>query len=156
MSAVVEKNLTTIVLMTTVLCVMFMDICSTSVEYSPQRFWQQLVCMPVSAIVYCMMVRLDDGLFGWRPKGSLDNCPPCFLLCFCCGCVHGSCRFCWMAIVSKSDVHRVPTRKVFSVRCVGLYFSLFHLKRKCRRRGDDGTRMFAIRTRALLCAMLLI
>ena len=88
-SAAIEKNLITIVLMTTVLCVIFMDICATSsVEYSPQRFWQLLVCMPVSlVIVHCMMVRLDDGLFGWRPKGSLDNCPPCFLLCFCCGCV---------------------------------------------------------------------
>ena len=114
-SGVVEKNLTTIVLMTTVLCVMFMDIRATSsVEYSPQRFWQKLVCMPVSlVIVHCMMVRLDGGVSGWRTKGSLDNCPPCFLLCFCCGCVHGSCRFCWMAIVSKSDVHCVPTRNVF-------------------------------------------
>ena len=91
-SAAIEKNLITIVLMTTVLCVIFMDICATSsVEYSPQRFWQLLVCMPVSlVIVHWIMVRLDDGVSGWRTKGSLDNCSPCFLLRFCCGCVHGS------------------------------------------------------------------
>ena len=58
--------------------------------------------------------------------------------------------------MSKSDVHCVPTRNVFSSRCVGLYLSLFHLKLKCGRRGDGGTRMSAIRTKALLCAMLLI
>ena len=101
---------------------------------------------------------LYDGASRWlADKGITGQLLTMFFASFLLWvCVHGSCRFCWMAIVSKSDVHCVPTRNVFSVRCVGLYLSLFHLKRKCGRRGDDGTRMSAIRTRALLCAMLLI
>ena len=65
MSAVIEKNLITIVLITTVLCVIFMDICVTSsVEYSPQRFWQLLVCMPVSVVNVHWIMCLVGGQRG--------------------------------------------------------------------------------------------
>ena len=84
------------------------------------------------------MVRPDDGVSGWLPKGSLDNCPPCFFFCirFCCGCVftvHAD--FVEWRLCPRATCIGSLTRDVLSVRCVGLCPVLFHLIRFGERHG---------------------